>query len=248
MSWAVVQDGLVLRVRQLTTRHVLILEWVAFWAMVIDHLSRTGMLVIPGWTIVGRIAFPLFGLTFAYNVATYRRCNVNKLALLGVLAQPASMYLMHIQWWQPNVMFTFPVGWWAYRFFVDRQTVAQIYWKTVALSVAIATLTMGPTYDVRGVAMIALAIAFFTAQRRGVQVIYGVSAVGCFVTTLAGAPGAIAPVMALLVGVVWAVMRTSGGDVRRVPGGWWRRAGFGKWYVVHLWVLGAIKAVMGSGE
>lgn len=248
MSRAMALDGFGLRGRALSARHVLIFEWVAFCAMVIDHLGRTGVLDIPGWAIIGRIAFPLFGLTFAYNAATYQRCNVKKLAILGMLAQPALVYLMNLHWWQPNIMLTFPVGWWVYRFFADRQMSAQVYWKPVGLCVAIAALTVGPTYDVRGVAMIALAIGFFAAQQRGVRVGCGASALGCFVATLAAAPDTIAPVLALLVGVGWAVMRIPGGDVRRKAGGWWRRAGFGKWYVVHLWVLGAIKATMGGGE
>lgn len=232
---------------RVTARRVLIVEWVAFVAMIIDHLGRAHLLDVPGWPILGRIAFPLFAVTFAYNAATYGRCNVRKLLGLGVIAQPAAAYMVGVAWWQPNIMFAFPLGWAVYRYFADKQVGDALFTRSLVLWLAVALLSVGPSYDVRGIGVITLAIAFFATRKRWVRVWSGVGAYLCFAATLAGAPEKIIPVSALL-GIVWWMMKwMPSGDVVRDRGSWWYRTGFGKWYVIHVWVLGAAKMVSGGG-
>lgn len=45
------------------------LKWFAFGSMVVDHLGRLVGVELPGWEVIGRLAFPLFAFVFAYNLA-----------------------------------------------------------------------------------------------------------------------------------------------------------------------------------
>lgn len=222
-------------------RHVLILEVTAFVAMVIDHAAKARIYSMPGWEIVGRVAFPLFAMTFAFNAATYQRCNIRKLVVLGCLAAPGMAYLLGERIWQPNIMFAFPVGWLAFRFFADKQETRSLLLKALGLCLMVSVLSLGSAYDVRGVALIALAIGCFSVARRGVAVLCGVGACLCFASTLLATPYKIVPVTLLLLAIIGLAMCIPAGNVVRRRDTVWDRAGFGKWYVVHAYLLSAFK-------
>jgi len=68
-----------------------LLKWLALVAMTCDHAAKVlfgGY--VPGLSEAGRIAFPLFALVMAYNLAQGADAgkSVRRLALWGVIAQP----------------------------------------------------------------------------------------------------------------------------------------------------------------
>ncbi len=68
-----------------------LLKWLALVAMTCDHVAKVlfgGY--VPGLSEVGRIAFPLFALVMAYNLAQGADAgkSMRRLALWGVIAQP----------------------------------------------------------------------------------------------------------------------------------------------------------------
>lgn len=228
----------------LSSRQVLVLEVIAFWLMVIDHLGRSGIVAVPGWEIVGRLAFPLFAMTFAYNAIVYGRCNVRKLVILGLLAQPAMSVLFGHHLWQPNVIFAFPLAWLVFRYFADKQSERAIWWKPVVLWSAVVVLSLGPSYDIRGIALIVAMLWLFSANRKNNMLFFGLSCCLFVVATLFGEPHKIAPVIVLLGFVICLVLLLPAGQVHRNRASWWGRAGFGKWYVLHAYVLCAMKLML----
>lgn len=226
----------------LSPLHILVLEVIALWAMVIDHLGRAHIYSVWGWEIVGRVAFPLFVMTFAYNATAYRRCNIWKLVVIGLLAMPATSFLFDLQWWQPNVMFVFPVGWFVFRYFADAQRGGAAVWLPLVLCLAVVWLSLGPSYDVRGVAMVAMALGVFAAKTAKSAMYFCICCYLLVVGTLLEEPHKIISVTLLLGSIlVLVMMMVSPREVGRSRATWWGRAGFGKWYVVHAYVLCALK-------
>ncbi|TXH06960.1 MAG: conjugal transfer protein TraX [Candidatus Moraniibacteriota bacterium] len=88
------------------------LKWIALASMLYDHVVRfllMGPAPAPA-TAFGRIAFPLFAFTLAYNLSRpgldggiYRRL-IMRLIGFGLLALPATLYLVQVQ--QLNILFT----------------------------------------------------------------------------------------------------------------------------------------------
>ena len=101
------------------------LKWLAAILMVVDHVN--GYLLGSAYLVMyelGRLAYPLFAMILAYNLAsagaaTLRRV-LRKLLLFGVIAQPFTMLLRYptlsgeftqaAVWWQGNILFTFAIG------------------------------------------------------------------------------------------------------------------------------------------
>lgn len=68
-----------------------LLKWLALAAMTCDHVAKVLLGgYVPGLSEAGRIAFPLFALVMAYNLAQGADAgkSVRRLALWGVIAQP----------------------------------------------------------------------------------------------------------------------------------------------------------------
>ena len=229
--------------RTLSPRHILILEYVALTSMVIDHLAKTGLFRVPGWEVIGRLAFPLFAITFAANAARYQRCNISKLMLIGLVAQPAASIVSGVAVWQLNVMFVFPAGWLVYRYFADHQTPRNILLKPFVLVAAVAFLATGPSYGFRGTFLIAVLLGFLSCRDSRTRRYWAAAACAACALTLAPTPERIIPVGALLALTLAVVALVPAGQVERKRTTWWNRAGFGKWYVVQAYVLCAAKAV-----
>lgn len=92
------------------------LKWFALVCMVVDHTNAAlfgrelGGLV----TVAGRLAFPLFALVFAYNLARPRvdyLAAAKRLVLIGLVSAPFHGLLLALQgaWWPMNIMATFLV-------------------------------------------------------------------------------------------------------------------------------------------
>lgn len=93
------------------------LKWIALATMTVDHLHAAfGGYAYPWVTAVGRIAWPLFALVFAWNLArageamgARARPIFVRLTLAGLAAQPAYMLMNGLQPWA-NIMGTFAVA------------------------------------------------------------------------------------------------------------------------------------------
>jgi len=226
-------------------RQVLWLEWLAFAAMVVDHASRYDIWIVPGWEIVGRLAFPLFAFTFSANAVRYGRCNVIKLVLLGVLAAPGMTYLAPLgHWWQANVLFTFPAGWTLYRYFATPQHGVDLWRTPLLLSILAAWLSLSPAYGVGGMVVVASLCGMWHTTNRRVAIGLALLGYGAFAMSLANIPTAIA-VAALLAAILWSARLLPSGGTSRARTTWWQKAGFGKWYICQAYGLGLLK-LMGA--
>lgn len=95
------------------------IQWVAFLFMVIDHVGAFLFQEAVWMRGVGRLAFPLFGMVFAWRLADSLERNKNKrlfpmarrLTLSGILAHGA-FAIITMSWYMPevNIMFAFVVA------------------------------------------------------------------------------------------------------------------------------------------
>lgn len=90
-----------------------ILKWLAVILMTGDHVAKVicgGY--VPGLTEAGRVAFPLFALVMAYNLAQPGADvakSVRRLALWGLIAQPVHAWAFG--YWLPlNILLTFALS------------------------------------------------------------------------------------------------------------------------------------------
>lgn len=100
------------------------LKWVALVAMVFDHITHHLFVVeFRGVWTIGRIAFPLFAVILAYNLAQISLASqasgssqnkhktiIWRLLLTGLIAQPFTMWVRDV--FVLNVMFTLAAGAW----------------------------------------------------------------------------------------------------------------------------------------
>lgn len=90
-----------------------VLKWLAVILMTGDHVAKViygGY--VPGLSEAGRVAFPLFALVMAYNLAQPGADvgkSVRRLALWGVIAQP--VHALAFGHWLPlNILLTFSLS------------------------------------------------------------------------------------------------------------------------------------------
>lgn len=90
-----------------------LLKWLAVILMTGDHVAKViygGY--VPGLSEAGRVAFPLFALVMAYNLAQHGADvgkSVRRLALWGVIAQP--VHALAFGYWLPlNILLTFSLS------------------------------------------------------------------------------------------------------------------------------------------
>lgn len=90
-----------------------LLKWLAVILMTGDHVAKViygGY--VPGLSEAGRVAFPLFALVMAYNLAqpgVDLGKSVRRLALWGVIAQP--VHALTFGYWLPlNILLTFALS------------------------------------------------------------------------------------------------------------------------------------------
>lgn len=194
-----------------------LLKWLAVLAMTGDHVAKV---VFGGYVPVvselGRIAFPLFALVMACNLAqpgADLRKSIQRLVLWGVIAQP--LHALAFGYWLPlNILLTFALAAVAVHALANN--------RHLTLLLAAGVLPMLVDYQWAGVGFVLLGwIAF--RHRAWWLLLVGFAAV-CWVNHNGWALLAI-PVALLVARVQWMVPR-------------WRWA-FYAYYVGHLAVLAA---------
>lgn len=89
-----------------------VIKTVAMLLMVIDHVNRIFALDHRWMMWLGRGAFPLFGVVWAYNLMrhpTLRQASLNHLWVWALFAQ-LGYALAGFPWWQGNILFAFAVA------------------------------------------------------------------------------------------------------------------------------------------
>lgn len=89
-----------------------VLKWLAPICMTIDHINRFLLdMQYPAMYAIGRLAMPIFGFVFAYNLgrsATFRSDiqirTMKRLLIFGLIATP--IYGVLFRWMPVNIMFT----------------------------------------------------------------------------------------------------------------------------------------------
>jgi hypothetical protein len=99
------------------------LKWLAVLSMTADHVNRAlANGEIPGFSEFGRLACPLFGFVFGYNLARADTVAmpriVRRLVLVGAVALPFYVLALGMAW-PLNILFTFAVA--AGVVWIDRQ-------------------------------------------------------------------------------------------------------------------------------
>ncbi|HEL4844052.1 TPA: conjugal transfer protein [Stenotrophomonas maltophilia] len=135
-----------------------LLKWLAVVLMTCDHVAKVicgGY--VPGLSEAGRVAFPLFALVMAYNLAQPGADvikSVRRLALWGGIAQP--VHALTFGYWLPvNILLTFALC------AVAVYAAGQRKWIVLALAAAILPLFVD--YQWAGVAFVLLAWLGFRA-------------------------------------------------------------------------------------
>ncbi|VTQ58734.1 TrbP protein [Stenotrophomonas maltophilia] len=195
-----------------------LLKWIALLAMTGDHVAKV---VFGGYVPVvselGRIAFPLFALVMACNLAQPEadlRKSMRRLALWGLIAQP--LHALAFGFWLPlNILLTFTFAAVAVHALANN--------RPVQLLLAAGVLPLFVDYQWAGVGSVLLAwIAL--RHRAWWLLLVGLAAV-CWANHNGWALLAI-PVVLLVARVPWQLPR-------------WRWAFYG-YYVGHLAVLALV--------
>jgi len=211
-----------------------LLKWVAFGGMVVDHLSRSGLgLAWMGqgaWWAWGRMALPLFILTFAWVVVIAKggQLRVWKLAGLAALAQPAHVWVFGSPWWAANVLLIFPVAWAIWRLSEQGRLRNALL---ICVLFLVGGVLLGPhSYGFLGLLSTVMSLFGWSSHGKA-RALWFVGSIASWVVMV---PGGWVPLIG--VATVWLV-------AGRVPVEWllrltsWRTGGFGWWYVLHLWLI-----------
>lgn len=201
-----------------------LLKWLAVILMTGDHVAKViygGY--VPGLSEAGRVAFPLFGLVMAYNLAQPGADvvkSVRRLAVWGAIAQP--VHALAFGYWLPlNILLAFALC------AAAVYAVSERRW--VVLAFAAVVLPAFVDYHWVGVAFVLLAWFGFRAGRP-LLVLAGFVPLCLFNGNLWALVAL--PVVVSLSGVRW-----------HVPRGRWAFYGY---YAGHLAVLSAVVAFAGS--
>ncbi|MBH1775560.1 conjugal transfer protein [Stenotrophomonas maltophilia] len=199
-----------------------VLKWLAVVLMTCDHVAKIvygGY--VPGLSEAGRVAFPLFALVMAYNLAQPGADpvkSVRRLGTWGLIAQP--VHALAFGYWLPlNILLTFALC--AAAIYAARQR------KWVVLAFAATVLTAFVDYQWAGVGFVLLAWLGF--HRRQHCLLVPAFAAICWFNGNLWALAAI-PVALGLSRVAWPV-----------PRGRWAFYGY---YVGHLACLGLVALIL----
>lgn len=205
-----------------------ILKWLAVVLMTGDHVSKVvygGY--VPGLSEAGRVAFPLFALVMAYNLAQSGADmvkSVRRLVLWGLIAQPVHAWAFG--YWLPlNILLTFALS------------AAAVYaanqrgWLALA-SLVVAALVLPAFVDYQWSGVWFVLLAYFAYRQKSPGALLAAFVPLCVFNGNLWAVAAV-PVAGLLAHAPW-----------RVP-----RAGraFYCYYVGHLAVLASLAALPSSG-
>lgn len=201
-----------------------VLKWLAVILMTGDHFAKVvygGY--VPGLSEAGRVAFPLFALVMAYNLAQPGADvakSVRRLGIWGLIAQP--VHALAFGYWLPlNILITFSLS--AAAICAAQQR------KWFALALAAAVLPLFVDYQWSGVAFV---LVTWLGFRSG-----GPLLVLAAFAPLCAFNGNLWALLAVPVSVSLCRVSLS------VPRGRWAFYGY---YVGHLAVLGAVVASTGS--
>lgn len=199
-----------------------LLKWIALLAMTGDHVAKVVFGgYVPVVTELGRIAFPLFALVMACNLAqpgADLRKSMRRLALWGVIAQPLHA-LVFGSWLPLNILLTFALAAVAVHALANN--------RPLLLLLAAGVLPMLVDYQWAGVGSVLLAwIAF--RHRAWWTLLIALAAV-CWANRNGWAVLAV-PMVLLAARVQWQLPR-------------WRWMFYG-YYVGHLLVLAVVARVL----
>lgn len=216
-----------------------VIKTVAMLLMVIDHVNRIFALDHPWMMWLGRGAFPLFGVVWAYNLMRHpalRQDSLNHLWVWALFAQ-LGYVLAGFPWWQGNILFAFAVAGQAIRWCEMKSRLL------VLLGVLLVTLWLPfaqSSYGVVGIMMLASARYLFAATSLAERA-------ACFilwcsmVLMLNIEVSPIATIAGLILSaVVLALSRLICTSVQR----FWLRDFFVLFYVGHLVLLSVLAGVI----
>ncbi|WP_423163838.1 TraX family protein [Stenotrophomonas maltophilia] len=199
-----------------------LLKWLAVILMTGDHIAKViygGY--VPGLSEAGRVAFPLFALVMAYNLAQPGADvgkSIRRLGMWGLIAQP--VHALVFGYWLPvNILLTFALC--AAAVYAAGQR------KWIALALAAAILPLFVDYQWAGLVFVLL--AWFAFNRRRFWPLVPAFAAICWFNGNLWALVAI-PVAVSLSRVSWPV-----------PRGRWAFYGY---YVAHLACIGLLAPIL----
>lgn len=215
-----------------------VIKTVAMLLMVIDHANSILGLHQTWMMWLGRGAFPLFGLVWAYNLMRHpalRQDSLNHLWVWALFAQ-LGYALAGFPWWQGNILFAFAVAGQAIRWCEIKSRLS----VSLGLLLVVLWLPFAQTsYGLAGIMMLASARYLFAATscaERAACFLLWCSMVLMLnievspIATLAGL---------ILSGVVLALTRFIRAGVQR----FWPRDFFVLFYVGHLVLLSVLAEV-----
>ena len=117
------------------------MKWLGLVLMTADHAQKYGLMpAVPGVYEAGRVAFPLFGIVLAYNLARVQSQDraryvrvLTRLLIYGAMASIPFIALggLGFGWWPLNCMFTLAVAVYIMYEIESRRP----FWKTRATAV-----------------------------------------------------------------------------------------------------------------
>lgn len=216
-----------------------VIKTVAMLLMVIDHANRIFGLHHPWMMWLGRGAFPLFGVVWAYNLMRHpalRQESLNHLWVWAVFAQ-LGYALAGFPWWQGNILFAFAVVGQAIRLCEMKSCLS------ISLGLLLVVLWLPfaqSSYGLAGILMLVSARYLFastsSAERAAFFLLwYSMVLMLNFDVSPVAAMSGLA-----LSAVVLGLTRLIGTDVQR----FWPRNFFVLFYVGHLVLLGGLAEVI----
>nr|WP_256548386.1 type-F conjugative transfer system pilin acetylase TraX [Xenorhabdus bovienii] len=218
-----------------TSGQIDLIKTVALVFMVLDHTNRILSLGHDWMTILGRGAFPLFGLVWAANLTRYsciRQSSLNHLWGWAVIAQ-FSYFLAGFPWWQGNILFAFAITEQAILWFEQRTRTSVLL--SIALVIAWLPLSL-TSYGVAGVFMLINSYRLFRFNSMVERIGYGVLWVFMVLMMNISISSVAAIAGIVITGIVLSVCKQYGQNMKRL----WPKNTFVLFYVVHLSILGVM--------
>lgn len=216
-----------------------VIKTVSMLLMVSDHANFILSLHQPWMMLIGRGAFPLFGVVWAYNLMRHpvlRQATLNHLWVWALFAQ-LGYALAGFPWWQGNILFAFAVAGQAIR---GCEMKSRLSVSLGLLLVALWLPFAQTSYGLAGIMMLASARYLFAAtslaERAACFILWCsmVLMLNIEVSPIAAIAGLI------LSAVVLALSRLICTSVQR----FWLRDFFVLFYVGHLVLLSVLAGVI----
>lgn len=216
-----------------------VIKTVAMLLMVIDHVNRIFALDHRWMMWLGRGAFPLFGVVWAYNLmrhSTLRQASLNHLWVWALFAQ-LGYALAGFPWWQGNILFAFAVAGQAIRWCEMKSRLS------VSLGLLLVALWLPfaqTSYELAGIMMLVSARYLFAARSSADRAAYFL--LWCSMVLMLNIE--VSPIAAIagliLSGVALVSVRAISAGVQR----FWPCDFFVLFYVGHLVLLSVLAEVI----